>query len=162
MKYSKMLLPFLLVSLISACQPNKQKESGKEVNLNDGYVAHLTQTDSANAQALVAQFMDYAKEGKLEQAAAMLCKPDTSNQWNEPMLLGNEELHEVASMLEAFPVKEYQVDYIHFATPLDNEAKCTIVMREAEGDLPAVTNSWYFRLVNYLGGWRLCLKDSRS
>ena len=43
-----------------------------------------------------------------------------------------------------------------------NEVKCTIVMREADGTVPEAANKWYFKPVNYLGGWRLCLMDSNS
>ena len=54
------------------------------------------------------------------------------------------------------------INNIKFKTALMNEVKCTIVMREADGTVPEAANKWYFKPVNYLGGWRLCLMDSNS
>ena len=97
--------------------------------------------------------------GQLESAAAMLYKADSADVWNEPIQLDNNELHQVAKMLESFPVLSYKIDYIKFYTPVKNEVKCTIVMQKGESGTPIATSSWYFKLMNYLGGWRLCMMN---
>lgn len=96
----------------------------------------------------------------MAEAVAMLYKADPSDVWGEPLQLDNEEMRQVKQTLGCFPVLRYQIDYIKFQSAVKNEVKCTIVMREAEGELPAVTNRWYFKPMNYLGGWRLCMMDS--
>ena len=58
-----------------------------------------------------------------------------------------------------FPVLSYKIDYIKFYTPVKNEVKCTIVMQKGESGTPIATSSWYFKLMNYLGGWRLCMMN---
>lgn len=103
--------------------------------------------------------MEYAKNGQLESAAAMLYKADSADVWNEHIQLDNNELHQVAKMLESFPVLSYKIDYIKFYTPVKNEVKCTIVMQKGESGTPIATSSWYFKLMNYLGGWRLCMMN---
>lgn len=62
-------------------------------------------------------------------------------------------------MMESFPVLSYKIDYIKFYTPVKNEVKCTIVMQKGESGTPIATSSWYFKLMNYLGGWRLCMMN---
>ena len=62
--------------------------------------------------------MEYAKNGQLESAAAMLYKADSADVWNEPIQLDNNELHQVAKMMESFPVLSYKIDYIKFYTPV--------------------------------------------
>ena len=97
-----------------------------------------------------------------EQAVSMLYKLDPEDAWNEPLQLSNEEMSNVVCMLKQIPVLSYRINNIKFKTALMNEVKCTIVMREADGTVPEAANKWYFKPVNYLGGWRLCLMDSNS
>ena len=91
--------------------------------------------------------------------SSVLPTPVGPKKRNEPIQLDNNELHQVAKMMESFPVLSYKIDYIKFYTPVKNEVKCTIVMQKGESGTPIATSSWYFKLMNYLGGWRLCMMN---
>ena len=129
MKKLKFILLLTVLLTTFSCQSGKQKVQSKEEN------------------------------GQLESAAAMLYKADSADVWNEPIQLDNNELHQVAKMMESFPVLSYKIDYIKFYTPVKNEVKCTIVMQKGGSGTPIATSSWYFKLMNYLGGWRLCMMN---
>ena len=152
MKKLKFILLLTVLLTTFSCQSGKQKVQSKEEKSINEFVAHLTEVDTVLITNLINQFMEYAKNGQLESAAAMLYKA-------EPIQLDNNELHQVAKMLESFPVLSYKIDYIKFYTPVKNEVKCTIVMQKGESGTPIATSSWYFKLMNYLGGWRLCMMN---
>lgn len=159
MKKLKFILLLTVLLTTFSCQSGKQKVQSKEEKSINEFVAHLTEVDTVLITNLINQFMEYAKNGQLESAAAMLYKADSADVWNEPIQLDNNELHQVAKMLESFPVLSYKIDYIKFYTTVKNEVKCTIVMQKGESGTPIATSSWYFKLMNYLGGWRLCMMN---
>lgn len=162
MKALKLVLLLGICFAVLSCQSGSKKQPKKEQKETNEFVAHLTKADTASVETLVNQFMNHVKTGKLEVAVAMLYKADTMDVWNEPLQLDNDEMNNVVKVLGSFPVLSHKIDYIKFHSPVKNEVKCTIVMREAEGEMPAVTNSWYFKPMNYLGGWRLCMMDSSA
>lgn len=61
-------------------------QSKEEKSINE-FVAHLTEVDTVLITNLINQFMEYAKNGQLESAAAMLYKADSADVWNEPIQL---------------------------------------------------------------------------
>ena len=61
-------------------------QSKEEKSINE-FVAHLTEVDTVLITNLINQFMEYAKNGQLESAAAMLYKADLADVWNEPIQL---------------------------------------------------------------------------
>ena len=144
MKKLKFILLLTVLLTTFSCQSGKQKVQSKEEKSINEFVAHLTEVDTVLITNLINQFMEYAKNGQLESAAAMLYKADLADVWK---------------MLESFPVLSYKIDYIKFYTPVKNEVKCTIVMQKGESGTPIATSSWYFKLMNYLGGWRLCMMN---
>ena len=148
MKKLKFILLLTVLLTTFSCQSGKQKVQSKEEKSINEFVAHLTEVDTVLITNLINQFMEYA-----------LYKADLADVWNEPIQLDNNELHQVAKMLESFPVLSYKIDYIKFYTPVKNEVKCTIVMQKGESGTPIATSSWYFKLMNYLGGWRLCMMN---
>mgnify|MGYP001170012562 CR=1 FL=1 len=128
MKKLKFILLLTVLLTTFSCQSGKQKVQSKEEKSINEFVAHLTEVDTVLITNLINQFMEYAKNGQLESAAAMLYKADSA-------------------------------DVIKFYTPVKNEVKCTIVMQKGESGTPIATSSWYFKLMNYLGGWRLCMMN---
>lgn len=130
MKKLKFILLLTVLLTTFSCQSGKQKVQSKEEKSINEFVAHLTEVDTVLITNLINQFMEYAKNGQLESAAAMLYKADSADVWNEPIQLDNNELHQVAKMMESFPVLSYKIDYIKFYTPVKNEVKCTIVCRK--------------------------------
>ncbi len=160
MKKLKFILLLTVLLTTFSCQSGKQKVQSKEreeKSINE-FVAHLTEVDTVLITNLINQFMEYAKNGQLESAAAMLYKADLADVWNEPIQLDNNELHQVAKMLESFPVLSYKIDYIKFYTPVKNEVKCTIVMQKGESGTPIATSSWYFQ-ADELFGWMAAFYD---
>ena len=152
-----------LFNLLS-CQSVDKKQAVvdlSEEQFND-FVSGLVREDTLAVENLVDKFMTCVQNKQYEQAVSMLYKLDPEDAWNEPLQLSNEEMSNVVCMLKQIPVLSYRINNIKFKTALMNEVKCTIVMREADGTVPEAANKWYFKPVNYLGGWRLCLMDSNS
>lgn len=143
-----------LLFLLACQSAPRQAETEREKTFTDC----LTAEDTLAVERLVNQFWDLAREQRYEAAAALLYKPDAENAWRRPTLLDNDELHRVAGMLARFPAKQCRIESMDFRTAIDNDVKCVIVLREAEGDTPEVTAAWHFKPLNYLGQWLLCLQ----
>ena len=161
-----LIFVFVLAALFNllSCQSVDKKQAVvdlSEEQFND-FVSGLVREDTLAVENLVDKFMTCVQNKRYEQAVSMLYKLDPEDAWNEPLQLSNEEMSNVVCMLKQIPVLSYRINNIKFKTALMNEVKCTIVMREADGTVPEAANKWYFKPVNYLGGWRLCLMDSNS
>ena len=102
MKKLKFILLLTVLLTTFSCQSGKQKVQSKEEKSINEFVAHLTEVDTVLITNLINQFMEYAKNGQLESAAAMLYKADSADVWNEPIQLDNNELHQVAKMRNLF------------------------------------------------------------
>lgn len=161
-----LIFVFVLAALFNllSCQSVDKKQAVvdlSEEQFND-FVSGLVREDTLAVENLVDKFMTCVQNKQYEQVVSMLYKLDPEDAWNEPLQLSNEEMSNVVCMLKQIPVLSYRINNIKFKTALMNEVKCTIVMREADGTVPEAANKWYFKPVNYLGGWRLCLMDSNS
>jgi len=87
MKKLKFILLLTVLLTTFSCQSGKQKVQSKEEKSINEFVAHLTEVDTVLITNLINQFMEYAKNGQLESAAAMLYKADLADVWNEPIQL---------------------------------------------------------------------------
>ena len=151
------LLAVLSAFVMIACQPKGQNSEKPEfVEFTEG----LTREDTLAVKGLVTTFMTYVQDGKYGDAAAMLYKADAENAWNEPLQLDNDEVQNVSKMLQTLTVKNFEIAGLTFQSAINNEVVCHIVSRESSADSPAIVRKFYFKPMNYLGGWRLCLKDS--
>ena len=74
MKKLKFILLLTVLLTTFSCQSGKQKVQSKEEKSINEFVAHLTEVDTVLITNLINQFMEYAKNGQLESAAAMLYK----------------------------------------------------------------------------------------
>lgn len=157
MKKLKFILLLTVLLTTFSCQSGKQKVQSKEEKSINEFVAHLTEVDTVLITNLINQFMEYAKNGQLESAAAMLYKADSADVWNEPIQLVTMNCIKSQNE-ESFPVLSYKIDYIKFYTPVKNEVKCTIVMQKGESGTPIATSSWYFK-PDELFGWMAALYD---
>ena len=157
MKVIKVLsfLLFLAALQVSCNQKPKEQKVGYQVPYAN-YAQTLTAKDTADVRGVVVQFMDYAKKGAYEEAAALLYKPDAKNVWNEPMPLDNEELHRIADFLKDHPFSFYSVENIKFVSPVDTDVKCIMKIKEGEQE---IRRNIHFMPINYLGDWRLCLME---
>ncbi len=162
----QLIFVFVLAALFNllSCQSADKKQAVVDLSeeQSNDFVSGLVQEDTLAVKELVDRFMTCVQNKQYEQAVVMLYRLDPEDAWNEPLQLSNEEMNNVVCMLRQIPVLSYRINNIKFETALMNEVKCTIVMREADGTTPEAVNNWYFKPVNYLGGWRLCLMDSNS
>ena len=145
---------FSFTSLLISCNQRTQENGQEYRNPFVNYTQTLTQTDTSAVKNVVTKFMNYAKEGSYEQAVALLYKPDSEDIWNEPVLLNDEELHEIAYFLKSLPFDSFSIDYIKFFSPVNTDVKCTIKRKDGQKE---IKRSIHFSPMNFLGGWRLCL-----
>lgn len=162
MKYRNklLLLPLMLVLFAVSCKEQKKEaeEQPAEETVTE-FERRMSAEDTTAVEELVDKFFGYVLDKQYYEAAGMLYRNDADKD-QEPELLDNEALAEVTAMLESIPMVGYQIDYIKFSEYYSNEVLCRVIIREAEGDMPAITTKMYFKPVNYLGNWVLCLTNT--
>lgn len=119
----------------------------------------MTAKDTIAVKELVAQFFGYVKEQKFTDAAGMLYRND-DNKEKEPEQLDNTELNKVIGMLKSIPMVDYKIEYIKFNEDYANEVLCDVVMIKGENENPDVTTKMFFKPINYMGTWLLCLMNT--
>lgn len=105
------------------------------------------------------KFFTFVKEKNFSEAAGMLYRNDQTENHN-PELLNNEEMADVRKMLESVPMVDYRIEYIKFDEDFKNEVLCHVIMKKAEGDMPEMSTKMFFKPVNYMGNWLLCLTNT--
>lgn len=63
-------------------------------------------------------------------------------------------------MLESVPMVDYRIEYIKFDENYQNEVLCHVIIKKAEGDMPEMSTKMFFKPVNYMGNWLLCLTNT--
>lgn len=53
-----------------------------------------------------------------------------------------------------------RIEYIKFDEYYQNEVLCRVVIKEAQDGMPEISTKMFFKPVNYLGNWVLCLTNS--
>ena len=148
----------LVVLMAVGCKQNKPepKETGFELA--------LTNADSAAVVQLVDQFFGYAEHGGYTDAAAMIHKaynnPDSV--YLEPEPLDNDQLNRMIGMLKSLKIKSHHIDYIKFNQTYLNEVKCTAFLTDKTEGPDVIKTVFYFKPVDYMGAWKLCMMDSHS
>ena len=148
----------LVVLMAVGCKQNKPepKETGFELA--------LTNADSAAVVQLVDQFFGYAEHGGYTDAAAMIHKaynnPDSV--YLEPEPLDNQQLNRMIGMLKSLKIKSHHIDYIKFNQTYLNEVKCTVFLTDKTEGPDVIKTVFYFKPVDYMGAWKLCMMDSHS
>lgn len=123
----------------------------------------MTNEDSVAVVHLIDDFFGAIENGDLTTAVAMLYKTDNNaDPYAEPQLLDNEEMAALKEQFTSLPVYGHKIDYIKFNKSYLNEVKCTAIISPAQDDIPAATTSYYFKPVNYLGAWLLCLMNTNT
>lgn len=89
------------------------------------------------------------------------CIKNVDSVYEEPQPLSNEEMASIKNMLSALPIKSHTIDYIKFKEVYNNEVKCTALIMEAYDNVPEIKTAFYFKPIDHLGKWRLCMVDSR-
>ena len=145
----------LSLSSCNSCSSKKKEVQGPPPT---DFEKGMTAKDTTAVKELVDQFFAYAKEKNFTEAAGMLYR--TTEDSDEPQPLNNDEMAEVKKMLETFPMVDYRIEYIKFSDSEENEVLCYVIMKKAEGDMPEMSTKMFFKPVNYMGNWILCLTNT--
>ena len=145
----------LSLSSCNSCSSKKKEVQGPPPT---DFEKGMTAKDTTAVKELVDQFFAYAKEKNFTEAAGMLYR--TTEDSDEPQPLNNDEMAEVKKMLETFPMVDYRIEYIKFSDSEENEVLCSVIMQKAEGDMPEMATKMFFKPVNYMGNWVLCLTNT--
>lgn len=145
----------LSLSSCNSCSSKKKEVQGPPPT---DFEKGMTAKDTTAVKELVDQFFAYAKEKNFTEAAGMLYR--TTEDSDEPQPLNNDEMAEVKTMLEAFPMVDYRIEYIKFSDSEENEVLCSVIMQKAEGDMPEMATKMFFKPVNHVGSWLLCLTNT--
>ena len=145
----------LSLSSCNSCSSKKKEVQGPPPT---DFEKGMTAKDTTAVKELVDQFFAYAKEKNFTEAAGMLYR--TTEDSDEPQPLNNDEMAEVKKMLETFLMVDYRIEYIKFSDSEENEVLCYVIMKKAEGDMPEMSTKMFFKPVNYMGNWVLCLTNT--
>lgn len=151
---------FLFLLMVAAAISLGSCKSEKSANNQIlPYEELVSNKDTVAVVELIDRFFGYAKEGHVSDAAAMLYVSGDGD-YDEPMLMDNDEMAQVRQLLETIDIKSYRIDYIKFNEAHNNEVKVTVVMEEGHDGMPDITTAFYFKPQDYLTNWVLCLADS--
>ncbi len=158
----KITTTVLGASLLAACLLTLGScgEKKKAENPLTGFEQAMTDADSTEVIHLVDVFFSYAEHGDYDAAAAMLFQNNVDSVYNEPQPLDNNGMAEVKRLLSSLPIQSHRIDYVKFKETYANEVKCTAVIMPAHDNVPEIKSVFYFKPVNHLGTWKLCLVDS--
>lgn len=120
----------------------------------------MTGKDSVSVKALIDQFFGYVKNKEYANAAGMLYRIDPDNPKGQPILLDNEEMAEVRSMLEMIPMVDYRIEYMKFTDSYENEVLCYVIMQKGTDGMPDISTKMFFRPMDYLGNWCLSIMNT--
>lgn len=154
--FSAMLLVFMSLLLVN-CKGTKEENNG----MTD-FEAAMTNEDSLAVVDLIDQFFVALENGEVNSAVAMLYKVDPRDMNGTPEVLDNEEMENLRTLFASIPVYEHKIDYIKFYNRILNEVKCTAILQPAHDNVPSATMSYYFKPINSMGTWVLCLMNSDS
>lgn len=158
---SQYVLAIAVAIVMFAAVGCKQK---KPAPTETGFELSMTNADSTAVVQLVDQFFGYAENECYTEAAAMLFTAHTEadSLYLEPEPLNNEQLGVMISKLKALKIKSHHIDYIKFNETYLNEVKCTVFLSEEVEGPNAIRTVFYFKPVDYMGAWKLCVMDSPS
>lgn len=151
-----LMLLLLQLSSCNSCSSKKEAPAGPPPT---EFEKGMTAKDTAAVKALVDKFFTFVKEKNFSEAAGMLYRNDQTENHN-PELLNNEEMADVRNMLESVPMVDYRIEYIKFDEDFKNEVLCYVIIKKAEGDMPEMSTKMFFKPVNYMGNWLLCLTNT--
>ena len=153
-----LFLMVLTTFTFSGCKGDKAKQGNEPT----GFELAMTEKDTTAVINLVNQFFGMVESGNITDAVAMLYHDCDSDVYAEPQLLDNEQIQRTTAMLKALPIVAHRIEYIKFSETYSNEVKVSAIIAEAEDGMPEVKTVFYFKPVDYLSNWRLCLVESTS
>lgn len=141
---------------LGGCRGEKKPADGAQ---KTEFEQTMGSKDTMAVKQLVDRFFGFVKAKDYAEAAGMLYRNDEDRD-AEPRQLNNEEMAQVRQMLQSVPMTDYRIEYIKFDEYYKNEVLCRVVIKPAEGDMPEISTKMFFKPVNYLGNWVLCLTNS--
>lgn len=151
-----LLLAFTMTTF-NSCGEKKKNNSPLT-----GFEQAMTNADSIEVTHLVNQFFEYAEKGEYDAAAGMLFKDNVDSVYNEPQALDNKGIESIKHLLSSLPIQSHKIDYIKFHEAYANEVKCTAIIMPAHDNVPEIKTVFYFKPIDYLGKWKLCMIDSHN
>lgn len=151
----------LLMAVMFATTGCKQKQAKEESPFTKFEMA-LNEQDTTQVTNLVNSFFELVEGEKIADAVAMLYEDCDSDKYGEPVLLDNEKIASVTNLLKSFPIISHRIEYIKFREAWKNEVKVTAVMAEATDSRPEIKTVFYFKPIDYLGSWHLCLVNTNE
>lgn len=161
MKKTKIFLGVfvLAVALVTMGSCGEKKKNNSPLT---GFEQSMTNADSVEVTHLVNQFFEYAEKGDYDAAAAMVYKDNVDSVYNEPQPLDNNGIAQLKQLLSSLPVQSHKIDYIKFHETYANEVKCTAIIMPAHDNVPEIKTVFYFKPIDYLGKWKLCMIDTHN
>lgn len=156
----KFTTPLLFTLCLALCLAScgKKEQPSTQTDFEQG----MTGEDTLQVQNLVAQYFDAAEKGDYATAAGLLYKVNPEKPFDQPEPLDNEELQKALALLKAIPIVDYRIEYMKFSESQENEVMCTVTMERGQNGEPDVTTKMFFKPVNYLGAWMLCMMNSTT
>lgn len=155
-KISVLVAAAALALALGGCRGKQKEDRGPQ---KTEFEQGMKSKDTLAVTQLVDRFFGYVKAKDFAEAAGMLYRNDRDRK-GEPQQLDNEEMADVRAMLESVPMVSYRIEYIKFDEYYQNEVLCRVVIKEAQDGMPEISTKMFFKPVNYLGNWVLCLTNS--
>ena len=152
------VLLVIIVFAIVGCQKKQAKENSSLTK----FEMALTNQDTVQVTSLVNSFFELVESNQIVDAVAMLYEDCDSDQYGKPELLNNEKIAAVMSLLESFPILNHRIEYIKFSQAWENEVKVSAIIAEATDSQPEIKTVFYFKPIDYLGGWHLCMVNTNE
>lgn len=157
-KVAASVLLFVLVFALASCNSCSKKETPQGPPPTE-FEEKMTSKDTVAVKELVDKFFTFVKDKNYSEAAGMVYRA-AQEPGGEPELLNNEEMADVRTMLQSVPMVDYRIEYIKFDDADENEVLCYVIIQKAEGDMPELSTKMFFKPINYMGNWLLCLTNT--
>lgn len=158
-KTSLSLFAMVLVLALASCNSCGSKKEQRMGPPPTQFEETMTSKDTVAVKELVDKFFTFVKENNFDEAAGMLYRAAKEPN-GEPELLNNEEMADVRTMLRSVPMIDYRIEYIKFDEAEENEVLCYVIIQHANGDMPEMSTKMFFKPINYMGNWLLCLTNT--
>ena len=157
-KYIFAMTCMALIMAMASCK--KTQEAKPEDLQSTKFENAMTEKDTLAVKELIDKFFRFAIAKDYDGAASMLYRNDLERNGKAWPLI-DEEKEKVKKTLQVFPPMDYSIEYIKFNKYKENEVLCNVIMSKTEDGKPLATTKMFFKPVNNMGIWYLCLMDKK-
>ena len=147
-----------LIMAMASCK--KKQETKPEGPQPTAFEKAMTEKDTTAVKELIDEFFRFAIAKNFDGAADMLYRNDLERSGRVWPLI-DEEKERVKKTLQVFHPMDYSIEYIKFNRYKKNEVLCNVIMSKTEDGKPLATTKMFFKPVNNMGKWYLCLMDKK-